>query len=204
MNSSPLPTSFEPEYGPVVTRVWPGIVVLLGLCGGFFLLGSGPPAFWLALLSFGVAAGFVGLYLWYLVYREVVFGEDAVVVRRYLFPDVRGAYDEVDAVGSTGFRLGGYPVSWHTMKNDGEARRIVGDLVAQGRISAAEDGGLTRDMELNRSAVTRATILGIVLWLGAELLGLVPSSIPNSLSAVGMVVLAVVIGAPVIKHLSTR
>lgn len=203
-----LPVRFEPEYGTVVTRVLPGIVAMMSVCGGFFLYSHAtaphPFTLWLTVASFGVGAGFLGLYLWALVYREVVFGEDGVTVRRYLFPDVRGPYDDVTGVSPTGFRLDGYPVAWHTMENADEANRILEGLVDAGLVEVDEEGGVTRDFAENRSAVIKATVLGVAAWLAAEGLGLIPDAVPSSLAALGVILVVLVVGAPAFKRMSAE
>lgn len=204
MTPAPAPTTFEPEYGSVVTRVLPAIVLMMSVCGAVFLAIGSSVGFAMALASFAVGAGFVGLYLWHLVYREIVFGEEEIVVRRYLFPDVRGTYGQVSAVGRTGFRLDGFPVAWHTMENDAEARRIVDRLIEAGVVRAAEDGGLDRAMAENRSAVLTAAVGGALLWGALELAGLVPEAVPEPLAAFGVIGLALVVGAPLMKRFASR
>lgn len=208
MNDRSPPVTFEPDYGTVVTRILPGIVAMMSLCGGFFLWAylsrPAPTSLWMTLASFGVGGGFLGLYLWFLIYREVVFGEDGVTVRRYLFPDVRGPYERVTGVSSTGFRLDGFPVTWHTMENADEANAIVEELVDAGLISVDPEGGVTRDFVENRSAVIKATMLGVAAWLAAQGLGLIPDSIPSGLAALGVILAVMTVGAPLIKRMSTE
>lgn len=208
MSELSLPVRFEPDYGTVVTRVLPAIVAMMSLCGGFFLwayLSSpAPTLLWMTVGSFGVGAGFLGLYLWFLIYREVVFREDGVTVRRYLFPDARGSYEDITGVSATGFRLDGLPVVWHTMENADEANTIVQELVDAGRIEVDEEGGVARDFVENRSAVVKATMLGVAAWLGAEGLGLIPDSVPSSLAALGVILVVMTVGAPLIKRMSTE
>lgn len=208
MSELSLPVRFEPDYGTVVTRVLPGIVAMMSLCGGFFLWvyqsSPAPTVLWMAMASFGVGAGFLGLYLWFLIYREVLFLEDGVTVRRYLFPDARGSYEDVTGVSATGFRLDGLPVAWHTMENADEANAIVQDLVDAGRIDVDEEGGVTRDFVENRAAVVKATMLGVAAWLGAEGLGLIPDSIPSGLAALGVILVVMMVGAPALKELSAE
>lgn len=206
MSEPTVPRSFDPEYGTAVRRILPAIVALMAFCGLVFLLlaSSSATGLWLGLGSFGVGAGFAGLYFWFLIYREIEFREDGIVVRRYLFPDVEGSYGEVEGVSSMGFRLGGYPVACHTMRNADELREILGDLRERGVIESDRDGGLTRDFRANLSATVRATLLGVVLWLVIDAAGLVPASLPDGIAPYGVILVTLLVGAPLIKRVSSE
>lgn len=204
MRSPFLPVSVVPEYGHVVTRLLPAIVALMAACGSVFLvLASGTTALWLALASFAVGAGFLGLYLWYLVYREIVFTEEGVTVRRYFFPTVRGSYEEVEGVSPVGFRLRGFPVVWHTMENADRVRSIVVRLVEEDFVAPDEGGGVAQDMAANRQATLLATALGLALWSVLELAGLVPAAVPSPLAALGVLLVTLAAGAPLIKRFAS-
>lgn len=198
----PDATVFEPVYGRVVTRVLPGIVLLMAACGFAFLLLSPRSGAWLAAASFGVGAGFLGLYLWFLIYRRIEFGEESIVVRRFLFPDRRGRYEDVSAVSSMGFRLDGFPVACHTMENAAELRAILDDLRERGKIEPTEDEGLTASFRANLSATVKAAALGVVLWLIIQAAGLFPASIPDTMAAFGVILLSLLVGAPLIRRFS--
>lgn len=55
MSDPPLPITFEPEYGSVVTRVLPGIPAMMTLCAGFFLVVGSATGLALAAASLAVA-----------------------------------------------------------------------------------------------------------------------------------------------------
>lgn len=202
MNDPALPTTFEPDYGTVVSRILPGFVAVMFVCGTL-LMGVphsvGPSLGWVA---FGLAAGFLGLYLWYVIYSEIEFHEDGIVVRRHLFPDVEGSYRDVTSVSSKGFRLGGFPVGSHTMENAPELRSIVRGLVEEGRIQPTGEKGVTEEIERNLAATATAVLAGVVLWVVIEAFGLAPAALPDALTSYGLLFLAVVVGAPAIKRLS--
>lgn len=201
-----LPRSFDPEYGTAVRRILPAIVVMMATCGLVFLLlaSSSATGLWLGLGSFGVGAGFAGLYLWFLIYREIRFGEGRIVVRRYLFPDVEGSYGEVEGVSSMGFRLGGYPVACHTMRNSAELLDILAELHERGVIEADRNGGLTRDFRANLAATVKATLLGVVLWLVIEATGVVPAHLPDGIAPYVVILVTLLVGAPLIKRFTSE
>lgn len=202
--SDPDATIFEPVYGRVVTRVLPGVVALMATCGFVFLVLAPRSGAWLAVASFGVGTGFAGLYLWFLIYRRIEFGEETLVVRRYLFPDRRGRYQDVTAVSSMGFRLDGFPVACHTMENAGELRAILDDLRERGKIEPTEGEGLTASFRANLSATVKAATLGVVLWLVIQVVGLLPASIPDPAAAFGVILVSLLVGAPLIKGFSSN
>lgn len=187
----------------MVTRILPAIVGLMTVCGLVFLATSSRTGVWLALVSFGVAGGFLILYLWFLIYREIEFREDGIVVRRYLFPDVEGTYDDVTGVSAMGFRLDGYPVGCHTMENSAELQSILDDLRRRGVIEPADDGGLSRDFGDNLAATVKAGALGALLWLLVAWADLAPTSIPDGVAPLGVILLTVLIGAPLLKRWSS-
>lgn len=204
MTSSDLPITFDPDYGKVVTRVLPGIVAMMTLCGLFFLTTSSKTGLWLAVASFAVGAGFLGLYLWFLIYRKIEFRKDKIVVYRYLFPDREEAYEEVTGVSSTGFRLGGFPVACHTMDNSAELHSILEGLLERGKIQADESGGLTEDFKQNLTATLKAALLGIVFWFLFDILGWAPTAVPEAVTSYGVILVTLIIGAPLFKRLSSE
>lgn len=187
----------------MVTRVLPAIVGLMSVCGLVFLAISSRTGVWLALACFGIGGGYLGLYLWLLIYREIEFREDGIVVRRYLFPDVEGAYDDVTGMSATGFRLDGYPVGCHTMENAAELQSILDDLRRRGVIEPADDGGLTRDFRDNLAATVLAGTAGVLVWLLVDRADLAPASIPDEVAALGVILLTLLIGAPLLKRWSS-
>lgn len=189
----------------MVTRVLPAIVGLMTVCGLVFLFfaTSSRTGVWLALACFGIGSGYWGLYLWFLIYREIEFGEDGIVVRRYLFPDVEGTYDDVTGVSAMGFRLDGYPVSCHTMENAAELQSILDDLRRRSVIEPADDGGLSRDFRDNLAATVKAGTLGALLWLLVAWADLTPASIPDGVAALGVILFTMLIGAPLLKRWSS-
>lgn len=196
---------FDPKYGSVVTRVLPAIVGLMSVCGLVFLFfaTSSWTGIWLALACFGIGSGYLGLYLWFLIYREIEFREDGIVVRRYLFPDVEGTYDDVSGVSTMGFRLDGYPVGCHTMENSAELQSILDDLRRRGVIEPADDGGLSRDFGDNLAATLMAGTAGVLVWLLVDWTDLAPASIPDGVAALGVILLTMLIGAPLLKRWSS-
>ena len=203
MKDTALPRTFRPEYGRVVSRILPAIVALMSACGLVFLWTTPRSGLWLALASFGVAFAFLLLYFWFLIYREIEFGRERIVVRRYLFPDLEAGYRSVTGVSPTGFRLDGFPVACHTMENAGELRAILEDLRERGKIELAEDGGLTRGFRENLAATVKAAFLGVALWAGVEALELTPAGWPDDLVAYGVIFATLMVGAPLIKRLSS-
>ena len=201
----PLPISFRPDYGSVVTRVLPAILALLTVSAAVFLVADSSGAgFWLGVVSLAVGGTFLGLYLWFLVYREIRFTEEGVTVRRYLGPPVEGGYEHVEGVSSTGFRLDGFPVTWHTMTNGEEIREIMGELEDRGLVTADDEGGVTRDMALNRRATVLTAAVGTLFWVVVQSAGLVPDAVPSGFAAVGVIVASMLIGAPLIKRYLAR
>lgn len=202
-----LPVRFEPEYGPVVTRVLPAVVAMMSLCGGLYLYdyvsAPDPLVLSFAVFAFLVAASFPGLYLWFLIYREIVFDETGVTVRRYGLPDRRAPYEEVSAVGSTGFRLAGFPVTCHTMENASELRAILRDLSEAGRIPD-RDGGLGEAMKANVAATVKAALLGIGLVVGMNALGIELTFLPEPYAEYVVIVAALIVGAPLFKRAARR
>ena len=200
------PVTFEPEYGPVVTRVLPGIVLLMSLCGGFFLWihlsAPDPLVLAMALASFGVGLAFPVLYLHQLVYRRIVFGEDRIRVERWLFPDREAGYGKVGGVDRLGFRLDGFPVTCHTMANAGAFRSLLEDLREAGCLEGAGGEGVEAEFRANLSATAKAAALGGVLWLLVEGADLAPASVPDGLLAWGVLVATLVVAAPLFRRLA--
>lgn len=198
------PVTFEPEYGPTVTRVLPGIVGLMALCGAFFLWAHlsapDPGVLAMALASFGVGLAFPGLYFYYLVYRRIVFTEDRIRVERWLFPDREAGYGEAGGVDAMGFRLDGFPVTCHTMANADEFRSLLDDLRAAGYLEGAAGGGLSGAFRANLAATLKAAVLGGALWLLVEGTGLAPASVPDALLAWGIVAATLVVAAPLFRR----
>lgn len=197
--------TFDPEYGTVVRRVLPGVVVLMGGCGAVFLwTARSSSGQWLALASFGIGAAFLVLYLWFLVYRRIEFRQEEIVVRRYLFPDHAGRYEDVRGVSTMGFRLDGFPVACHTMTNSAELHDILEELIEEGRIAGDDGASLSRDFRENLSATVKAGFLGAALWLAVDALALMPESVPDGLGSLGVILVTLVVGAPVLKRMSSE
>lgn len=198
------PVTFEPEYGPVVTRVLPAIVGMMALCGGFFLWihlsAPDPLVLAMALASFGVGLGFPALYLNRLVYRRIVFGEEEIRVERWVFPDRAASWEAAGGVDRLGFRLDGFPVTCHTMANADAFRSLLADLRDAGRLEEAGEGGVEAGFRANLAATAKAAALGGALWLAAEAAGLVPASVPDGLAGWGIVAVTLVVAAPLFRR----
>lgn len=195
---------FRPTYRPVVTRVLPAVVVISWMAFPVAAATIGMPA--AALLGgLGVPLLFLLLFLRGLVYREVRFGEEEVVVVRYLLPDVRGSYDRITDVGTVGFRLDGFVVAWHLMANRDELASVLERLVEEGTIPRHRlRGTLDQELAENRLAVMIGTLTGLGGGVATTVSGLAPAAVATDLFVMLCVLAGICLATPAARWVLVR